>query len=116
MEWLLYLGILTFFLWPFIQLWSIQAIPLIESDMHQKASIALENLMEEALASPFMESQPSSQFAPISGDNPNLEGKVEIMPHPDIPGLTLVRATVRWGILFLKKNLMIEAAITRTRS
>ena len=38
-EWLLIIGIATSFLWPFMQLWTVQAVPLVESETQQKAAV-----------------------------------------------------------------------------
>ncbi len=114
-EKLLYLGIATFFLWPFVQLWSIKALPLFESDGHLRASVALENLMESALGRPFERSF-SSNFEPVKGcEDMELLGKVEVLPHPDFPANVLVRAQVRWGMFPLTKSLNLECLRARTR-
>lgn len=114
-EKLLYLGIATFFLWPFAQLWTVKAIPLFESDGHLRASVALENLMEVALSRPFERSF-SSSFEPVKGcEDMDLMGKVEVLPHPDFPANVLVRAQVRWGMFPLTKILNLEYLRARTR-
>lgn len=113
---LLYLGIATFFLWPFVQLWSIKAVPLIESDVHLRASVALENLMEEALSKPFERSKTRAAFQPVSGgEDIGLYGKVEILPHPDFSSNVLVRAQVRWGMFPFSKTLSLEYLRARTK-
>jgi len=114
-EKLLYVGIATFFLWPFVQLWSIKAIPVFESDAHLRASVALENLMEGALSRPFERSY-NSPFEPVPGcEDLGLVGRVEILPHPEFPANVLVRAQVRWGMFPLTKNLSLEYLRARTR-
>lgn len=114
-EKLLYVGIATFFLWPFVQLWSIKAIPVFESDAHLRASVALENLMEGALSRPFERSY-SSPFEPVPGcEDLGLVGRVEILPHPEFPANVLVRTQVRWGVFPLTKNLSLEYLRARTR-
>ena len=80
-EKLIYVGIATFFLWPFVQLWSIKAIPLVNSDTHLRASVALENLMESALERSFEASGYSENYKPLSGyEDISLMGKVEALP------------------------------------
>lgn len=115
-EWLLYVGILTFLLWPFVQLWSIKAVPLYESDTHQRAAVALGNLMAEAQARPSCEDLPAQPFSPIAGfEDLGLEGSLEIYPHGDIPGLSVIRAQVRWGFSFFRKYLTLETFVGRIR-
>ncbi|HOY67704.1 MAG TPA: hypothetical protein PLP29_12510 [Candidatus Ozemobacteraceae bacterium] len=115
-EWLLIVGIATSFLWPFMQLWSVQAVPLIESETQQKAAATLVNLMEEALARPQRDYFPTTEFEPIPGlEAIGLEGKTEIMPHPDYTDMTLVRVQVRWGFVLFRKQLTLETALTRIR-
>ncbi len=114
-EKLLYVGIATFFLWPFVQLWSIKAIPVFESDAHLRASVALENIMEGALSRPFERSY-SSPFEPVAGcEDLGLVGRVEILPHPEFTANVLIRAQVRWGMFPLTKNLSLEYLRARTR-
>ncbi|RCK81241.1 MAG: hypothetical protein OZSIB_2110 [Candidatus Ozemobacter sibiricus] len=115
-EWLLYIGILTFFLWPFVQLWSIQAIPAWDSDEHQRAAVALGNLMAEALARPVTGALPNQPFTPIpGGESMSLEGSVEYQPHLESAGMTLVRAQVRWGLPIFRKYLTLETLVGRSR-
>ncbi len=115
-EKLLYLGIATFFLWPFVQLWSIKAIPMFESDVHLRASVALENLLEEALSRPFSKMMPKSLFQPVKGcEDLGLQGKIEIFPHPVLDGLVMVRAQVRWGWFPFSKTLVMEHLRTRNK-
>ncbi|HNX75447.1 MAG TPA: hypothetical protein PLM07_02270 [Candidatus Rifleibacterium sp.] len=114
-EKLLYLGIATFFLWPFVQLWSVKALPLFDSDSHLRAAVALENLMETALSRPFERSF-NSGFEPVKGcEDLDMLGKIEIATHPDFPANVLVRAQVRWGMFPLSKNLYLECLRARTR-
>jgi len=116
-EWLLIGGTITIFFWPFVQLWSIKAIPFLASDSHKKAAVAVENLLAEALARPFLETLPKTSFKPLPGGSEiGLEGKIEILPHPDISGLTIVRAHVRWGVFFFRKFLSLEAVVSQTRA
>lgn len=115
-EWLLIAGILTLFLWPFVQLWSIKAVPLFASDAHQRAAVAVQNILAKAAAGPFVESLPTSSFEPVPGNEDiGLEGMAEIMPHPDLTGLTIIRAHVRWGIFFFRKYLTLETSVSQTR-
>ncbi len=115
-EKLIYLGIATFFLWPFVQLWSIKAIPLIDSDTHLRASVALENLMEGALGRSFEASGYSEDFKPINGyEDIRLRGKIEALPQPNFPDCLLVRAQVRWGSFPFSKTISLEYLKSRTR-
>ena len=115
-EKLIYLGIATFFLWPFVQLWSIKAIPLIDSDTHLRASVALENLMEGALGRSFEASGYSEDFKPINGyEDIQLRGKIEALPQPNFPDCLLVRAQVRWGSFPFSKTISLEYLKSRTR-
>jgi hypothetical protein len=115
-EWLLMGGILTLFLWPLVQLMTIQAVPLIKSDTHQRAAIALENLMAKAQSLPYAESAAGNRFAPLpGGEDMGLEGMIEVMPHPNFLGMMLVRAHVRWGEAIWYKSLVLETAITQVR-
>lgn len=115
-EKLLYLGIATFFLWPFVQLWSIKAIPLFESDVHLRASVELENLLEQGLSEPFVKMSPRSSFKPIiSAIDIGLAGKVESFPHPDFDGMVMIRAQVRWGWFPFTKTLTMEHLRTRNK-
>lgn len=114
-EKLIYVGIATFFLWPFVQLWSIKALPVFESDTHLRASVALENLMEEAMSRPFERSL-STPFEAVKGcEDIDLSGRVEILPHPDFPANVLVRAQVRWGMFPLNKTLSLEYLRARSK-
>jgi hypothetical protein len=116
-EKLLYLGIATFFLWPFIQLYSVKAIPIFDSDTHLRASVALENLMEEALCRPYEFSIADSKFVPIKGyEDLNLMGKIDISPHPIYNSNVLIKAQVMWGSFPLQKNLSLEYIGARTKS
>ncbi|MFZ2959835.1 MAG: hypothetical protein WA705_23400 [Candidatus Ozemobacteraceae bacterium] len=116
LQWALIFGILTSLLLPFVQIWSVEAVPLFASDEHRRAAIAVENLMSETLAKPFSEIKSKSGYKAIPGtEELGLEGRVEILPHPDIPGLTLVRAQVRWGFVLFRKTLSLEAAMSQTR-
>jgi hypothetical protein len=115
-EKLLYLGIATFFLWPFVQLWSIKAIPLFESDVHLRASVALENLLENALSKPFEKMSPRTTFKPLKGfEDLGLTGKVESFPHPEFNGMVMTRAQVRWGWFPFSKTMTIEHLRTRNK-
>ena len=115
-EKLIYVGIATFFLWPFVQLWSIKALPVVESDTHLRASVALENLMEEALSRPFERNLSNNAFQLIKGcEDIDITGRIEIMPHPDFPANVLVRAQVRWGMFPLTKTLSLEYLRARTK-
>ncbi len=114
-ERLLYVGIATFFLWPFVQLWSIKAVPLFESDSHLRASVALENLMEKALSRPFERSY-SGAFEPVKGcEDMGLQGRIEVVLHPEMTSCALVRAQVRWGVFPLGKSLSLEYLRARTK-
>lgn len=115
-EWLLIIGIATSFLWPFMQLWTVNAVPLVETETQQKAASTLANLMEEALAKPQRDYYPTASFSPVPGmESIGLEGKTEIMPHPDFLDMTLVRVQVRWGYTLFKKSLTLETALARIR-
>lgn len=115
-EKLIYLGIATFFLWPFVQLWSIKAIPIFESDTHLRASVALENLMEEALSRPYERSSSRDSFKPVKGcEDIGLHGRIETFPHPEIPANVMIRATIRWGMFPLGKSLSLEYLQARTK-
>lgn len=115
-EKLLYIGIATFFLWPFVQLWSVNAIPLFPSDNHLRASIALENLMENELAKPFVKMNDKVKFKPIKGyEDMKLLGRVHIFPHPDFENMSVIRAQVRWGSLLLPKSMSLEYLRVRTK-
>jgi hypothetical protein len=114
-ERLLYVGIATFFLWPFIQLWSVKAVPVFETDSHLRAAVALENLMEKALSRPFERSF-SGGYEPVQGcEDMGLHGKIEVFPHPEITSCSLVRAQVRWGSFPLAKTLSLEYLRARTK-
>ncbi len=115
-DWLLILGILTFLVWPFISLWQIQAFPAWDSETYQRAANAVKGLMAEARSQPFRDNYQEKGFRTLesSGDH-EIEGRVEYLPHPDLPGLTLIRAQVRWGYPLFKKSLFLESAITQTR-
>jgi hypothetical protein len=116
-EKLLYLGIATFFLWPFVQLWSIKAIPMVDSDVHLRASVALENIMEEYLSGKFEKISPDRSYMPIKGyEDIGLQGKVVSYPHPDFKGLILTRAQVRWGWFPFSKSLTLEHLRMRNKS
>jgi len=113
---MLLVGVLTFFLLPFMQLWSVEAVPMFLSDSYRQAAVAAENLMADVQSHPFSESLPAGSFHPLkTGDELQLEGRVEVQPHPDMPGLTLLRVQVRWGWLLFRKTLTLESAITQTR-
>lgn len=115
-EKLIYLAIATFFLWPFVQLWSIKAIPVFESDTHLRASVALENLMEEALSRPYERISAPTSFKPVKDcEDIGLYGRTEIFPHPEIPANVMIRATVRWGMFPLGKSLSLEYLQARTK-
>ena len=115
-ERLLYVGILTFILWPFVQLWSIHAVPLYDSDSHQRAAVAIGNLMAEALGKYNSEDLPAQPFASMPGfEDLELEGSIEIFPHPEFTGLSVIRAQVRWGFPVFRKYLTLETLVGRTR-
>lgn len=115
-EKLLYLGIATFFLWPFVQLWSIKAIPMVESDVHLRASVELENLLESALSRPFEKMSARSAFKPIKDcEDIGLSGKVESFPHPDYDGMVMTRAQVRWGWFLFSKTMTLEHLRARNK-
>ncbi len=106
-EKLLYIGMASFFLWPFIQLYSIKAIPLFDSDIHLRASVALENLMEDALSKPLTISE--SKFTMVTGyEDIKLLGKVEILPHPQLNSNVIVKGQVKWGNFPFQKSLNLE--------
>jgi hypothetical protein len=115
-EKLLYVGIATFFLWPMVQLWSIKAIPLFESDVHLRASVALENLMEEALTKPFSKTKPREPYKPVAGEEDiGLSGRIAVKPHPKLDNMTLIRAQVAWGNFPFRRTMSLEAVRTRLR-
>lgn len=115
-EKLIYVGIATFFLWPFVQLWSIKAIPLVDSDTYLRASAALENLMEEALERSYECDSPNEGFKPIAGcEDIGLTGKVEVIPHPEFAQCKLIRTQVKWGSFPMSKTLTLEYLKARTR-
>jgi hypothetical protein len=108
-EKLLYFGIATFFLWPIVQLWSIKALPMFESDTYLRASVELENLLEQALSQPFEKISPKVPFTSIRRcSDMGLSGKVESFPHPDFDGMIMLRAQVRWGWFPFTKTLSLE--------
>jgi len=115
-EKLIYLGIATFFLWPFVQLWSIKSIPVFDTDTHLRASVALENLMEEALSRPYERVSSRSSFKPVAGcEDIGLQGRIEMLILPDLPANVLIRTTVRWGMFPIGKSLSLEYLRARTR-
>ena len=115
LEKLLFLGIGTFFLWPFVQLYSIRAIPVFQSDTHIRAGNALRNIMEKALSEPHIEMKPTPELKPITGyEDIDLVGRVEVLPHPRLRGLTLYRAQVNWGVWFFRKSIYLEAVKSRS--
>lgn len=115
-DWLLILGILTFLVWPFIALWQVQAFPAWDSETYQRAAVAVKSLMAEARSQAFRDNYQEKTFRTLgtAGDH-ELEGRVEYLPHPDLPGLTLIRAQVRWGYPLFKKSLFLESTVTQTR-
>lgn len=115
-EKLIYVGIASFFLWPFVQLWSIKAIPLINSDTHIKASVALENMMEAALERSFESSGYTEEFKPLKGyEDIQLKGRIEAVPMPQYPDCLLLRAQVRWGNFPFSKTISLEYLKSRAR-
>ncbi len=115
-EKLIYVGIATFFLWPFAMLWSVKAIPLVNSDTHLRASVALENLMESALERSFEASGYTEGFKALPGyEDIKLTGKIEAIPLPKFPDCLLVRAQVRWGSYPFSKTISLEYLKSRTR-
>jgi hypothetical protein len=115
-EKLLYFGIATFFLWPIAQLWSVKALPMFESDTYLRASVELENLLEEALSKPFEKISPKKNFTPIKRYvGLNLSGRVESFPHPHFDGMIMLRAQVRWGWFPFTKTLTLEHLRVRTK-
>ena len=115
-EKLVYLGIATFFLWPFVQLWSIKAIPLIDSDTHLRASVALENLMESSLERPFEPGGHSENFKSLPGyEDIGLMGRVEAVPHQAYPNCLLLRGQVKWGSFPFTKTITLEYLKARAR-
>ena len=115
LEWLLVLGIVTLFIWPFMQLWSVRAVPLFVSDAGRRAAVAMENLLAEAMARP-RGGYERPAFQPIAGgEEIQLEGRIEVIPHPDFVGLDIIRARVRWGGLFFRKHLALEAIVSQDR-
>jgi hypothetical protein len=116
-EKLLLIGIVTFFLWPLIQLWSLDAMPLVDSDVHQRATNALLGVLAEQLSRPFATQLPPWGFQSVKGyEDLGLESRVEIVPHPSIEGMVVIRAFVRWGVIGMRKTLMAEAVQTRARA
>lgn len=114
-EKLLYIGIFTFALWPLTQIWSVKAVPLFNSDVYIRASIALENLIEEALAKPYERVLVKPQFTPIKGcEDFGLVGRVEVSSHPDFKQCVLLCATVKWGLAPFSKTLSLEYLRSRT--
>lgn len=115
-EKLIYVGIATFFLWPFVQLWSIKAIPLVNSDTHLRASVALENLMESALERSFEVTGYTENFKPLAGyEDIQLSGKIEAIPVKEFPDCLLLRAQVKWGGFPFDKTLSLEYLKSRAR-
>ncbi len=117
-EKLTYVGIATFFFLPFAMLWSVKAIPFVNSDTHLRASVALENLMESALERSFEASGYTEGFKPLPGyEDIPLSGKVEAVPLPQnkFPDCLLIRAQVRWGSYPFSKTLSLEYLKSRTR-
>ena len=103
-------------MWPFVQLWSIKAIPLVNSDTHLRASVALENLMESALERHFEASGYKEEFKPLAGyEDISLMGKIEAIPQNEYPDCLLVRAQVRWGAFPFSKTIYLEYLKSRTR-
>ena len=115
-EKLIYVGIATFFLWPFAMLWSVKAIPLVNSDTHLRASAALENLMESALERYFEVSGYTEGFKALPGyEDIQLTGKIEAVPVAKFPDCLLIRAQVRWGSYPFSKTISLEYLKSRTR-
>ena len=116
LHWMLLIGALTFFLLPFMQLWSVEAVPLFLSDSYRQAAVAAENLMATAQAGPSGETLGEPGFRPLkSTGGQELEGRVEVQPHPELPGLSLIRVQVRWGWFPFRKIVTLESAVTQTR-
>jgi hypothetical protein len=116
LEWLLVLGSLTLFIWPFMQLWSVQAVPLFVSDAGRQAALALENLLAEARARPGGGYERGAFKAIPGGEKISLEGRVEVLPHPSFGGMDIIRARVRWGGVFFRKHLILEAIVNQDRA
>ena len=115
-EWLLYVGILTFLLWPFVQLWSIRAVPLYDSDGNQRAAVALGSFMAQAMARSSTEDLPAQPFVPLAGfEDMGLEGSLEVFPHPEFNGISVIRAQVRWGLAFFRKYLTLETMVGKVK-
>lgn len=115
-EWLLIAGLVSFFLWPFLQLWSVKAMPLLDSDIHQRASQALENILAKGRSRSFLDVPLDTDFNPLPDfTDIGLEGRLQIRPHPEFSGLILVKAQVRWGMYFFRKILTLEAVEAQTR-
>jgi len=97
-------------------LFGFMALPLIDSDNHLRASVALENLLEEALAKPFSKAEKKQKFKIIKDcEDMGLSGKIDVFPHPTIQQMTIVRAQVRWGSFFVGKSMSMEYLRTRTK-
>lgn len=66
----------------------------------------------------YPESASTIDFFPVldsSGNPTGIEGKVNVIPHPDFPGMRLIRGQVRWGILFFRKILTLETMTTLSK-
>ncbi len=115
-EKLTYVGIATFFFLPFAMLWSVKAIPFVNSDTHLRASVALENLMESALERSFEASGYTEGYKVLPGyEDIPLSGKIEAIPQEKFPDCLLVRAQVKWGSYPFSKTISLEYLKTRTR-
>ncbi len=116
LELLLVLGILTFFLLPFFQLWTIETSPWLDADTQRRAAVLAENLLEDALARPCPNPPLPPQYVTLpaeTGGSSEYEGQVETFAHPEHDGLTVYRATVRWGVFPWHKSVVLETVRSR---
>lgn len=96
LERLIYLGVATFFLWPIVFLYMAKALPVADKEISLKASFALQNLMEKALAGSH-KPKTSASFVPLKGfESLGLEGKTNIVAHPEYKDLVIIKTSVKW--------------------
>lgn len=110
-ERLTYLGVATFFLWPIVHICLLKSFPVNDKTIALRASYALQNIMEKALAGSHKPTE-NTNFEPIKGfEELGLESKTDIFMHPDYKNQVIIKAYVKWGEGIFTKIIDLEQTV-----
>lgn len=114
-EILLYIGIVTFLLFPLIRIFHIKTLPYFGiNDPSEIANVAI-SIMAFALSKPIPDGVMDYSFKPVQGyENIGLEASIQYIPHFVFDDIIIVRVNLRWGPSIFKKYVTLESVVNKS--